>query len=219
MKVLVVGGGKVGYYLAQTLLEHGHKPYIIEQDRELCTNIANKLDIPVICGDGTTIGALESARVESCDAIIGVTGKDEVNLVVCQLAKKRYGVPKTVARVNNPKNLEVMKKLGVDIPISSTDSIARLLEREVDASTMKQLLSINRGEATISELQVPVDYYRSGVTLSALSLPDECVIVSITRDGKLIIPRGNTQILGGDKVIVICRDQVVHDVVRMLGIE
>lgn len=149
MNVIVVGGGKVGYYLAETLLEHDHKPFVIETDKEICRKIANNLDIPVINGDGTTPEALESAGVEHCKAFVSVTGQDQVNLIACQLAKKRYGVGRTVARVNNPKNLQVMKRLGVDIPVSSTDSIARLIEREIDVATIKRLLSINRGEATI----------------------------------------------------------------------
>lgn len=88
MNVIVVGGGKVGYYLAETLLEHGHKPFVIETDKEICRKIANNLDIPVINGDGTTLGALESAGVEHCDAFVSVTGQDQVNLIACQLAKE-----------------------------------------------------------------------------------------------------------------------------------
>ena len=156
--------------------------------------------------------------MEQCDAFVSATGQDEANLIACQLAKQRYGVRRTVARVNNPKNLKVMKKLGVDIPVSSTDNIARLIEREIDAAVIKQLLSINRGEATISEVEIPRHYEKNGTSLSNLPLPDECVIVSITRDGNLIIPRGNTQILSGDKIIVICRNEYLHDLKRVLQI-
>ena len=218
MNVIVVGAGKVGYYLAETLMEHGHKPFVIERNKELCQKIANNLDIPVLNGDGTTLEALEAAGVEQCDAFVSATGQDEANLIACQLAKQRYGVRRNVARVNNPKNLKVMKKLGVDIPVSSTDNIARLIEREIDAAVIKQLLSINRGEATISEVEIPRHYEKNGTSLSNLPLPDECVIVSITRDGNLIIPRGNTQILSGDKIIVICRNEYLHDLKRVLQI-
>ena len=219
MNVIVIGGGKVGYYLAETLLEHGHKPFVIETDKETCRKIANNLDIPVINGDGTTLEALESAGVESCDAFVSVTGQDQVNLIACQLAKQRYGVARTVARVNNPKNLKVMKRLGVDIPVSSTDSIARLIEREIDVATIKRLLSINRGEATISEVGIPKNYVRNGMALADFNLPNECVIVSITRGDTLIIPRGNTQILSGDKLIVICRNEYLHKLLHALRIE
>ena len=149
MNVIVVGGGKIGFYLSRTLLEHGHEPRIIELRKGLCETIANQLDIPVYCGDGSTLETLELAGITSADALISVTGQDQTNMVSCQLAKRLFNVPKTVARVNNPKNVEIMKKLGVDIPISTTSNIARLLEREIDTARIKQLISLNRGEASI----------------------------------------------------------------------
>ena len=149
-------------------------------------------------------------------ALVGVTGKDENNLIICQLAKKKFGVRRTVARVNNPKNAKVMQQLGVDIPISSTDNIVRLLEREIDISAIKQLAAINRGEASLSELSIPPDFKLNGIRLSELSMPVDSIVVSITRDNKLIIPRGNTQILAGDKVVVISKTEVLHDIGKIL---
>lgn len=219
MTVIVVGGGKVGFYLAQTLIEHGHKPRIIEIRKDTCTRIANDLDVPVICGDGSTIEALESAGIEEAEALISVTGKDENNLIACQLAKKCFAVKRTVARVNNPKNMSIMKQLGVDIPISSTDNIARLLEREVDTSAIKMMMSINRGEFSISEMQIPQNYKRSGIRLSEIRLPEESVIVSIDRGGATVIPRGNSQIFSGDKLVVMCHNKVLHSLGRILGVE
>lgn len=218
MNVIVVGGGKVGFYLAQTLLEHGHEPVIIEKDPKTCHDIANTLDLPVFLGDGTTLDMLESAGIRDCDALIGVSGQDENNLVACQLAKRYFGIGRTVARVNNPKNLSIMKQMGVDIPVSSTDHIARLLEREVDTAAIKQLLSLNRGEASLSELEIPKDYKLHGKRLSELDLPVESIIVSIFRDGQLIIPRGNTQLLGGDKMIVMCKNQIMHELSKKLSL-
>ena len=200
-------------------LNHGHKPFVIEKSRTLCTEVANKLDIPVICGDGTTIETLEHAHADKADSLIAVTGKDQDNLVACQLAKKRYKIPKTIARVNNPKNMAVMKTFGVDIAISSTDNIAKLLEREVDTSEIKQLLSINSGEASISEIIVPDNYIYNGRTLLQLKLPEQYIIVSIIRNNKLLIPRGNTQIFTGDKVIILCDNSVVHNLGKTLGFD
>lgn len=218
MKVIVVGGGKVGYYLTKTLLDHGHAPHLIENNRFLCKHLANELDVPVFFGDGTTIEALEGVGTEEADALIAVTGHDQDNLIACQLAKRKFGVQRTVARVNNPKNAAVMKQLGVDIPISSTDNIARLLEREVDTAAIKQLLSLNRGQASLSELQTPPNYKRSGVRLMELDLPAESVIVTITRSGDLIIPRGNTQILSGDKLLVVCANTALRELSKKLGL-
>ncbi len=216
MKVIVVGGGKIGFYLAQTLLEHGHEPVLIEKDAQTCHRIANSLDLPVILGDGTVLDTLESAGIRECDALIGVSGQDECNLVSCQLAKRYFGVGRTVAKVNNPKNLSVMKQLGVDIPISSTDNIARLLEHEVDTAAIKQLMNLNRGEASLSELELPKNFKFHGKMLSQLNLPVESIVVSIFRDGSLIIPRGNTQLLSGDRMVVLCKSQTMHELCRQL---
>lgn len=218
MNVIVVGGGKVGYYLTKTLLEHGHAPHLIESSRYLCKQLANELDVPVFHGDGTTLEALEAVGADGAEALIAVTGHDQDNLIACQLAKRKFGVARTVARVNNPKNAAVMKQLGVDIPISSTDNIARLLEREVDTAAIKQLLALNRGQASLSELQIPARYKRDGVKLMDLDLPAESVIVTITRNGDLIIPRGNTQILAGDRLLVVCANTALRELSKKLGL-
>lgn len=219
MIVIVVGGGKVGYYLVKTLLEHGHEPRMIEIDRDLCHRVANDLDIPVICGDGTTIQVLEEAGARAADALIGVTGQDENNLVACQVAKRSFGIKRTVARVNNPKNVKLMKALGVDNPISSTDNIARLLEREVDASPIKQLMSLNHGETTLSEIDLPPDFKHNGKKLAEIKMPEESVVVSITRGEQIIIPRGNTTLYSGDTIIIICKNSVLHALSRYFGLD
>ena len=211
MNIIVIGGGKVGFYLCKTLIEHGHQPLIIEKNKQTCEYLSNQLDISAINADGSTIEALTSANASKADSVIAVTGQDQDNLISCQLAKKIFHVPKTVARVNNPKNAEVMKKLGVDIPISSTDNIARLLEREVDTARIKSLLSLNRGEASLCELMIPDNYVLSGKRLFELDIPEDAVIAAIFRQDKLIIPRGNAQIISGDKVLVIAKDRIIHE--------
>ena len=219
MNVIVIGGGKVGFYLCKTLLEHGHQPMIIEQDKATCEYDSNQLDIPTINADGSTIEALTTANAARADAVIAVTGRDQDNLVACQLSKKIFHVPKTVARVNNPKNASVMKLLGVDIPISSTDNIARLLEREVDTARIKSLLSLNRGEASLSEMRLPENYVLSGKRLFELDIPEDAVITAIFRDDKLIIPRGNAQVMSGDRILVIAKDKVIHELSEALKLK
>lgn len=219
MNIIVVGGGKVGYYLTKTLLEHGHSPILIEQSRESCKRAANELDIPVICGDGTTIEVLEEAGISHCDALIGATGQDENNLIACQLAKMKFHVKKTVARVNNPKNVEVLKQLGVDIPISSTSSIARMLEREVDAATIRQLMSLNRGETTLSEVQLEDDHPLDGKRLMDLNLPRDAIIVTLARGDDIIVPNGSTRIHSGDKMLVVAKNTATHDLALALCLD
>ena len=218
MKVVVVGGGKVGYYLAKTLLEHGHSPMIIEKDSKQCQYIANQLDLRVVCGDGSTLEALNSANVSESQALVSVTGTDEDNLIICQLAKKHFKVARTVARVNNPKNAEVMKQLGIDITVSSSDFLARIIEHEVDTAAIRQLMQLNRGESTLLELTLPKDFKHHGKTLQALPLPEESIVVTITRDGDMIIPRGNAQLQANDRLLVVCKDSVIHRLSQSLGL-
>lgn len=219
MNIVVIGGGKVGYYLAKTLLEHGHKATVIENDKATSRFLANDLDVTIVCGDGTSIDILEAANVGEADAFISVTGQDEDNLISCQLAKKLFNVPKTIAKVNNPKNSQIMRQLGIDITISSTDNIARLLEREIDTTQIRQLVSINHGEASISEIVLPQNYRLSGRKLSEIKLPNMCVIVSISRGGFTIIPRGDTELISGDTVMIMAKDEAMHSVKQLLKLD
>lgn len=219
MRVCIVGGGKVGYYLSKTLMEHGHEPIIIESDEHTCAQLADSLDFPVVHGDGTLVEILEIAKVGNCQALVGVTGKDEANLIACQLAKKVFGIKKTVARVNNPKNTPVLKELGVDIAVSSTDNIARLIEREVETDAIHHLMSIAGGDASLTEVFLPDNFKFSGRTLAELEIPHEVVIVFLTRGQELIIPRGNTVLLGGDKVVCVAKNTAFHDLAHLWDLE
>lgn len=203
MKVTIIGGGKVGYYLVKTLMEHGYEPTIIEIQKATCSTIANELDIPVICGDGTSLEILKEADVSHTDAVIAVTGRDENNLIACQLAKKIFSVPKTVVRVNNPKNASIMKELGVDNVINATDRIVEMLEREVDTSKIKELISVSHGVGSITEIHLPENYKLNGTKLMELKLPEGINIISIERDAQLIVPRGYSELQSLDKLLVL----------------
>ncbi len=211
MRVCIVGGGKVGFYLAKTLLEHDHEPIVIEKDEVSAENLANDLDIPVLVGDGTTLEMLSSANCESCDAFVSVSGRDESNLIACQLAKKVFGVKRTITRVNNPKNAKVVKQLGVDIAISSTDTIAKLLEREVETDKIRQLISLTDG-VSITEICLTEKFPYNGKTLMEIEIPSDFVVISITRDAELIIPRGKTEVYAGDKVLCLGNEDALHSV-------
>ena len=219
MKVTIVGGGKVGYYLVKTLLEHHHEPTVIDINKKTCSYIANELDINVIFGDGTQIETLDSANIGQTDAIVCVTGKDEDNLIACQLAKKIFNVKKTVAKVNNPKNAMVMKELGVDNVINSTDNIASLIEREVDTSKIKQLIALNHGAVAISDIQLPENYALDEVMLKNIKMPDIFNIVSITRGEELIIPRGQSVLKSNDKLLVISGTNSLHQLNSILKLD
>lgn len=216
MKVIVVGAGKVGFYLAKTLLRHGHEPLVIERDPAGCRRTADELGIPVTCGDGSMADTLGAAGAAEADAIVTATGADQTNLIACQTARRVFGVRRTLSRVNDPGNLTVMKRLGVDVPVSSTDILAQTLEREVDASAIQALISLNRGEASISQFILPADSPLAGRAVKDLRLPAECVLISVTREGQLIIPRGPTTLQGGDKVLVLVSESATHDLLEAL---
>lgn len=202
MKILVVGGGRLGYYLTKALLESGYEVRLIESDKEACAYAADNLDIPVIHGDGTSPEVIKRGTAEGCDAFIAVTGKDQDNLVACQTAKK-LGIEKTFARANNPKNTAVLRDLGVDIAVSSTQIIAGLIEHEVGGAEVKFITNVNQGDAVVSEFSVPQNWRLSGVCLKDLDIPENCVIISVMHNRNMIIPRGNTVISSGDEVMAL----------------
>lgn len=205
MNIVLVGGGKVGYYLTKTLLEAGHDISVIDYDETQCRRLAEDFGVLVICGDGTNIYHLSDAGTDSADAVVAVTGSDEENLVVCQLAKKKFQVGRTVARVNNPKNQEVFGQLGVDVAVSSTAVIAQLFEREVTIDSMKTLLTLGHGEAVLVEVHLTEKAAATNLLVRELArvLPAQCVLVSIIRGDRVIFPRGDTLLLSGDAVLAL----------------
>ena len=158
--------------------------------------------------DGTPFGRRGAA------ALVAVTGQDEANLIACQLAKKQFEVPRAAARVNNPKNTESLKKLGVDITMCSTEILTRLLEREVETSALRHVMSLSGGQADLTEVLLPTDFALAGQTLTQAPIPPEVVLVSITRNGRLLIPRGGTVLLPGDRVLCLARDEGLRQLMR-----
>lgn len=202
MNVVIAGGGKVGYYLIKTLLPNKHKVTVIEPQGELCEKIANDLNITVIKGDATNISHLEEAETDKAQIFIAVTGKDEANLIACQLAKRNFGVKRTISRVNNPKNIAVFEKLGVDMAVSSTSIIADLIEQEVDYSGLKTLMKLKDGKVVLSEILIMPESPVCNKSLKELNIPGDCVIISVIRDEEVIIPNGFTILRSGDLIIV-----------------
>ena len=218
MRAIIVGGGKVGYYLAKTLLERNYDVSVIEIDKAVSQYFANTLDVAVVRGDGSTRRALAAAGADRCDSIIAVTGEDEVNLIICQMAKRIFNVKKTIAKVNNPKNVETIRLLGVDIAISSTDNIIRQMEREVDNSRIKELMPIN-SKTAVFEVILPEKYVYSGRIIADIKIPDGCNIISITRGEELLIPRGGTKLMSNDKLLIVSSLSAANEVRRTLKIK
>ena len=218
MFLIIIGGGKVGYYLARALSELKHKVTVIESNRELCLNIANttsNLDVNVINGDGTSINYLVDAEIEIADALIAVTGKDQDNLVACQIAKNKFNIKKTIARVNNPKNIKIFEKLGVNAAVSSTASIVDIIEREVFISGLKSLGTV--GNLSVNEIKLLPNYYSVNKQIKDLEFPKDCIIISIIRNNDVIIPGGSTKLLSGDEVITVSKKGTEEIVENVLG--
>jgi len=207
MFIVIVGGGKVGYYLTKTLLPYKHTIIVIEPQKELCEKIANQLNINVINGDGTNIDVLSEADTNKADIFIALTGKDEDNLIACQLAKRNFGVKRTISRVNNPKNITVFEHLGVDIAVSSTSIIAELIEQEIDYSGMKTLMKLKSGKVVLSEILITGESPVCKKTLKDIDIPKQCILVSVIRDEEVIIPNGYTILQEGDYIIAVCSQQ------------
>lgn len=218
-KIIIVGGGRVGYYLAKTLKENNREVVIIENRKETCKEVADKLDIPVVWGDGTSVSILESVGIKESDTFIAVTGRDENNLIACQTAKGLFRAKKTVAKANNPKNVSNLRELGVDIVISATDTIINMLEREVDHKAIKELMPLNDGKTAVYQIELPEDFAYSGVEILNIPFPDNTNIISITRNGELIIPRGKTKLFSEDKLLIVSKEAEINEVRRALKLK
>jgi trk system potassium uptake protein len=203
MKIVVLGGGKIGFYLVKTLMFRKYKVTVIEKDAFMCRRLANELGVEVIQADGTDIEGLEEARVKDADVFISVTGKDEDNLIACQLAKKQFGVKRTISNVNNPKNIEVLEKLGVDFATSSTSVICEAIEKELDFDGVKMLMKLKTGNVAMNEISIDTSSPVYEKQLKDLKLPRKCIIVSIIRKANAIIPNGETFIKEGDHLILM----------------
>ena len=205
MYIIVVGAGKVGYYLIRELLETQQEVLLIEQSPMRCAEIAQELgDAVVMQGDGCEASTLERAGATRADLVIAVTGDDEDNLVVCQVAKHRFNVPRAVARVNNPKNELIFRKLGIDTTVSATSAILAQIEQELPIHTLIPLMTLKGSGLEIVEVKVPPDAAVVGKPIRDLLLPHQCLITLIVNsDGQPRVPNPETIIHPGDEIVAV----------------
>jgi trk system potassium uptake protein TrkA len=203
MYVIVVGGGKVGYYLAKELLAENHEVLVIEQDAAKCARIAEELGDIVLRGDGCEAATMEIAGFGRADMVIAVTGDDEDNLVSCQVAKTMFNVPRTVARLNNPKNQEIFKRLGIDTTVSATAAILAQIEQELPTHLVIPLMRLGRGLELVG-LKVPPEAGVVGKQIRDLLLPHGSLIpLIIGKDGAPRVPSSETMIQAEDEIVAI----------------
>lgn len=203
MYIIVVGAGKVGHFLAQRLLEDKHTVVIIEKDEKVCHALSEDLNLIIVNGDGCEPRYLQEAHIDRADVVAAVTGEDEDNLVVCQLAKEIFKVGRTVARVNDPKNEHSFSELGIDVPIDATRIIAKIIEEEVSLTDFVNLMSFKRGKLAIVRVDLSLESPVVHKNVSEIVLPPDSVLVSIIRKDKVVIPKGNTVLEPGDDIIAL----------------
>ncbi len=211
MYIVVVGGGKVGYYLTKELLEQGHEALLIERNAERVDQIVEDLGNVALKGNGCEVATLQDAGVGRGDVLVAVTGDDEDNLVSCQLAKNHFGVPRTIARVNNPKNEPLFRLLGIDVTVSATTILMSMIEHEMPRRALLHLLAIQRMGVEIVEAVLNPGARGVGKNISDLALPAESSIAAVLRGGAFLIPSGPLMLQEGDELIALCRPEQEAD--------
>jgi trk/ktr system potassium uptake protein len=214
--VLIVGGGLVGYYLARALQRLGHEVTIIERDSTMYDLVSQQVDCPVVLGDGSATAVLERAGASRANLLCAVTNHDQDNLIACQVAKYRFGVPKTIARVKNPKNEMVMRRLGVDTTVSSTAIITNVIQNELPATPVLTLANLASCGANIMQFQLARKSAAIGKQASTIGLPLPCKIIGIIRGGEALTSLDSTIFESGDTVLAFVPEAQEAAVQEML---
>jgi trk system potassium uptake protein TrkA len=202
--IIIVGGGQVGYYLAKALLDEGHELLVLEKNAARTAFICNDLGSVAVRGDGCEMATLEEAGAARADMFVAVTGDDEDNLVACQAAKHKFNVPRTVARVNNPKNETIFKKMGIDVAISGTNIILESIEEEVPTHPITHLLDIQEQGLEMVEVKIPPHSTAIGKTVKELKLPAGNTLLLVIRgQQKPFAPEDDTVIEAEDQIVAI----------------
>jgi trk system potassium uptake protein TrkA len=219
MFVIIVGGGNIGSYLANLLIEDGHKIKVIEERRQLLEKLPKELpESAIVSGDGSSPVTLEKAGIREANVLAAVTGSDETNLVVTSLARFEFNVPRVIARVNNPKNAWLFnQEMGIDVALNQADILARLVAEEMSLGDMMTLLKLRKGEFSLIEEKVHPLSPSANKNLREIDLPNECVIVAVIRKNQLLIPHGDTILQPADEVLALVHASQLGHVATLLG--
>lgn len=215
MRVLLVGGGRLLYFLSRSLMSRGHRLTIVNRDREECTRLARLLDATVVYGDGSAPRQLEEAGAHEMDAVLAVTPNDEDNLVICQMASISFDVPRVLALVNDPDHEETFRALGVTA-LAPTRMLSRLLEQQMAFEDIRRLIPVGEGRINVTELVLDAESPVVGMALRDIPMPEESLVSAILRRGRPIIPGGATVLRERDQVVVISLPENHDEVIRVL---
>ena len=213
MRVTLIGGGKVGSYLARELHKGGHVVTVIEEAHGHAAALTDECKVLVLEGDGTDIKLLKAADTSRADWLLAVTGLDEVNLVACQLALT-LGARRVLARLNNPLNRPTFDALDIPV-VAVTDVMANLISREVDVSEFRRVTLLGRGQISVYEVDIPTDFAERPV--AELRLPKGAVLVSVVRDDEVSVPTATTRVHPCDQVTAVSSVELEDEVRAALG--
>lgn len=217
--MLVVGAGKVGWNLTRELIDSGHEVTLIESDRERYLTVEQELEHRVLYGDASELWVLERAGISRAAMVIAVTGDDEDNLLICQVAKDKYGVERVIARVNNPRNRQHFELLGVKPYVSATDLIMRLIEREVPRYGLVHLLDLADAKIEIIDLLIGEEASVVGKRIDELEMPKGSLLISVVRGGSGFVPTADTVLQAGDEVLAVLDPSVEEELTAYLGLD
>jgi trk system potassium uptake protein len=205
MYAIIAGGGKVGFFLARELIEQGHEVLIIENNAERAEFIANELGNVVLRGNADEASTLAEAGAERADVVVAVTGDDEDNLVLLQVAKRRFGTRRTIARINDPRNENLFRMLGIDATMNATQVMLSVLEQEIPQANLVPLLRLRNTDVEVVEAVVDARSRVTGQPLNTVELPPESTIAVVIRKGSAFFPNGSTVLEPGDEVVALTR--------------
>ncbi len=218
MYIIVVGGGRLGYHLLKALLNEGHEVLLLEKNDRICRTIIEEMGSVCYRGDGCEAATLAEVGAGRADMLVAVTGDDEDNLVSSQVAKHKYNVPRTVARIRNPQNEALFKKLGIDTVVSVTPILLEAIEREIPTHPLTSLLTIEEKDLVIVDVKIPAGSSTAGKAVKELSLPGEAkLVLVIPQEGNPHVPSVATVLKEGDQVIAVTSSETTDDLKATLG--
>lgn len=216
MKIILIGGSKLAYFLAKQFASKNYYTTIINADLEEAKTLSRSLKATVIHGLGSDPATLGEAGALQADVVLSLTMHDEDNLIACQIAQKEYGVPRTIALVNDPENQAIFEKLGITVAFSATQIIASLIEQQTASSDIQNLLPIAEGKVNVSEIALEQDNPVVGKTINDVRLPDGTLIACILRQGEVIVPSGENSLQALDRLVVIGQPESYGQLMRLL---
>jgi trk system potassium uptake protein TrkA len=214
MRIILIGGGKTIYFLARQFISKGHYLTIVNRDPVEARLLSQQIRATVILGEGSDPAVLAEAGARRANALLSLTPHDPDNLVACQIARQMYGVPRTVALVNDPENEEIFRQLGVTVAFSATKIIATLIEQQADFEDITNLIPVAEGRVNVTEITLREDAPAIDKSLQELNLPPDSLVASIIRAGHVIVPSGLSRLHVADRLILITlpenHGQVLH---------